>query len=310
MALINNIFYWQKSLDHPEPYIDKDYMFNKIITSDKKLLKQIQRLRRLIQEYCKNDAKKSEILDEIHNIIISVEKIQYTEFVAFWKVLDMSYSVFRKIPNQKSVLGEMLKSYCELRQDLYSKENSDVVVQALYDSGASRKKGVVGTNKLLGLIEDSLQAQHVKDIDSMINSNISYFLPDQGDKKLFKDFRKRYNVEYKFGKKHQGKEPDMVLKANDDFFILELKHIKEQGGAQNKQLVEVIDFIKYSESSEKIHYLSFIDGLYFNKFIDRKERENSKIGKQKNAIKMHLRDNKNNFFVNTAGMRALLKDLS
>jgi len=67
----------------------------------------------------KNVNAASEILNEIYDIIVSIDKIQYTEFVAFWKTLDISYSVFEKLLNKKVILKELLQKYCERRRELY-----------------------------------------------------------------------------------------------------------------------------------------------------------------------------------------------
>lgn len=205
----------------------------------------------------KNSASK--ILDEIYEIIISMDKIQYTEFIAFWKVLDMSYSVFKKLPNQKYqkfILENLLQKYCEKRRKIYDKLGySNVTVQALYDSGTSRKKGTSGIKKLVALIQKTLgNIPRVKTVNELMTFPIAYFLPDKGDKYLFKEFCKKFGVQYKFGKDHQGKKPDMILKVKNRFFVIEAKHIKESGGAQDRQIGETIEFIRYSEEKGNIHY--------------------------------------------------------
>jgi len=254
------------------------------------------------------------ILDEIYEIITSIDKIQYTEFVAFWKALDMSFSVFKKLPNQKVILAELLEKYCSQRRKLYDKLGySNITVQALYDSGASRKKGTAGIIKVLDLVSKILnlkEDEHLKTIKEVETHSRGYFLPDKGDKKLFKLFCEKFNIVYQFGKDHQGKEPDIVLKIDDHFFIIEAKHIKESGGAQDKQIVETIEFIKYSENSNFIHYLSFMDGVYFNNFIWTPPENSTKVNRQKEDIEKYLKDNPSNFFVNTAGLKEIFKDLS
>lgn len=49
-----------------------------------------------------------------------------------------------------------------------------------------------------------------------------------------------------------------------------------------------------------------MDGLYFNKFI---ESVGKKVKKQRKDIEVALKRNKKNFFVNTAGLRSLIKDI-
>ena len=101
---------------------------------------------------------------------------------------------------------------------------------------------------------------------------------------------------------HQDKEPDIVLKINDKSFIIEAKHIKESGGAQDKQIVELIEFIRYSEELENVHYVSFMDGIYFNNFSWAKKGDETKVNKQKRQLKSTL-------FVNTSGLLSLFEDL-
>jgi len=317
MGLRRNIEYWNESLTHPEQLLDDYYIFDDIIVNDQNLIEKIKQLRLLIITYCKmteiDENVTSKILDKIYNIIVSIENIQYTEFVAFWKNLDLSYSVFKDFknsPEPTNILRDILKKYCEKRFELYNSLGySNITVQALYDAGASRKKGMAGINKLEDLIKSRFKdVIHAEDWNSLENANIAYFLPDSKDEKLFKEFCGIYNIQFEFGKTHQGKEPDMVLKVNQDFFIIEAKHINESGGAQDKQIVEVIDFIKNSESSNKIHYLSFMDGLYFNKF-SQENITNNKINNQKRNIEEILENHENNFFVNTYGFKSLLNDL-
>lgn len=316
MDLKENTYYWKISLKYPEPVADDYYIFDKIIVSDMNLIQKVERLRELIISYCvmieKDESAASKILDEMCDIINSTDKIQYTEFIAFWKALDMSYSVFRKSPNQKFILKDLLQKYCENRRKLYdSLGYSNVTVQALYDSGASRKKGASGIIKLIDLTQNAFgKVPHIKNTDTLMTTHIGYFLPDKGDKALFRKFCKDFGVQYRFGKDHQEKEPDMVLKVNNQFFIIEAKHIKESGGAQDKQIVETIEFIKYFENSNSIHYISFMDGVYFNLLIWIKSDNDCKMNRQRKAIEEYLDQNKNNFFVNTAGLKHLLEDLS
>jgi len=315
MALKENIEYWRISLQNPEPVGDEYYVFDEIIVFDEKLIEKIEKLRELIISYCvvaeKNSETASEIFDEIYDIIISTDKIQYTEFVAFWKTMDVSYSAFKKLQNKKAILEELLKEYCKRRRKLYyALGYSNAIVQALYDSGTSRKKGSSGITKVRDLIKEILgDVEHVKTIDEFQNQKLAYFLPDSGDKELFEEFLKKYEVHYQFGKSNQNKNPDIVLKVDNHLFIIEAKHIKESGGAQDKQIVELINFIKYSENSENVHYVSFMDGIYFNNFIWISSNKNNKVSEQKASIEEYLKKNKNNFFVNTAGITAILEDL-
>jgi len=315
MAIKENIYYWKKSLESPEQAADPFYTFDKLIVTDSELIKNVEQLRELIIRYCRLSEKNvdgaSEILNEIYNLIVSIDKIQYTEFVAFWKTLDISYSVFKKLLDKKVILKELLQKYCERRRELYDKMGyTNITVQALYDVGSSRKKGVSGIDKIIDMIQKNMRnVPHAKDINTLMEFSTAYFSPDKGDKHLFRLFCKKIGIKYSFGKDHQDKEPDIVLKINDKFFIIEAKHIKESGGAQDKQIVELIEFIRYSEELENVHYVSFMDGVYFNNFSWAKEGDETKVNKQKKAIEEHLTNNPKNFFVNTSGLLSLFEDL-
>jgi hypothetical protein len=313
MALKSNLEYWEHSLKHSEPIFEEYYVKDNLIVENKDLIEKVERLRELIISYCvvieKNEETAHEILDEIYNIITSVENINYSEFVAFWNAMDISYSIYKEMDNKKEVLRELLSEYCKRRRKIYDKLGySNIIVQALCDSKSSQKQRNSGGDKLENIVIDNL--------NDFKNKDCCYFLLDRKDKKLFEDFIEKYGLNYEFGKNSQNKVPDMVLKVNNDIFIIEAKHIKEGGGAQDKQMKEIIEFIKYEESNKNIHYISFMDGIYFNKFIKRKnyvnENNNTKKNKVQNQIKdieKHLKNNKNNFFVNTEGFKLILKDL-
>jgi len=312
--LKRNLDYWEISLKNPEPIIDEYYTFNRLIVQNQNLIQKVERLRELITTYCvllKIDKQAlGKILDEIYMIALH-KNIQYTEFIAFWKTLDLSYSSFRQLSEQdrKLMLHKILEEYCEKRRKLYDElEYSNVVVQALYDSGVSRKKGKAGTQKITNLILQKLKnSQTFRTIDELRNQILGYFLPDE-NKVLFNEFIENYNIKYRFSQTYQGKLPDVVLKVKDHFFIIEAKHINETGGAQDKQIAELISFINQREPSQNIHYVAFIDGLYFNYFIN--PPKGSKVSQQKEDIENCLKHNHSNFFVNTAGFVNLLQDLS
>jgi hypothetical protein len=315
MEIKDNIYYWRFSLENPEPLIDEYYYFDEIIVNDNKFIEEVEKLRELIITYCSMiniDIDASlKVLERIHEIINSTEKIQYTEFIAFWKVFDLSYSKYKEAPKIKQfeVLANLLKKYCESRIPLYRKLGfTNTTVQALYDAGASRKKSISGIRKILDMVSGifGYDIPYADTIEEVKNYKMTYFLPDQKDKNMFYNFCRFYNIEYKFGVEHQGKLPDIVLKIGDHLFIIEAKHLKEPGGAQDKQISELIDFIKYSEKQEHVHYIAFLDGPYFNYFINIR---GSKIKKQRDAIEQNLKRNPRNFFVNTAGLKILLEDL-
>lgn len=321
--LEDNLEYWKHSLENREPIMDENYYnLGDIIITDGKFIENVKNLRELILCYCvcKNtlnsnqlDSILENILEGILYILTSVDNIQYTEFVAFWKVMGMSYSIFQEANDKKKILKELLDKYCEERYKLYDKMGySNVTVQALYDAGSSRKLSNLGIEKIVkllkGLLNNNLsKAEDIKDFpNNFPNNDYVYFLPDE-NKELFEKFCEKLGLSYEFGQNHQGKIPDIVVKIKTHYFIIEAKHIKEKGGAQDKQVNELIDFISYTEKKDNIHYVAFMDGLYFNYFADNNISD-EKIKEQKESIEKALGENKANFFVNTAGLEKLFQD--
>jgi len=317
MTLKENIEYWTISLDNPEPIIDDYYISDNLIIKDEDLLEKSDKLRELIITYCvllekqqQNSEPAEIVFNDIYQILSSVNNIQYHEFVAFWKVLDISYSVFNKLKTQKAILKVIIMKYCEKRRKYYDNLGySNVTIQALYDVGSSRKKGNSANIKLDDLIKKAFSgAVQIKRISDIETYPVAYFFSDRAGKTLFEEFTRKYNIKYEFGKSHQGKIGDVVLKVMKHLFLIEAKHMKEGGGAQDKQVAEVIEFIKYDEENEDIHYVTFMDGVYFNKFIECKE--GTKVNRQKNDIVSNIASKKNNFFVNTAGLVQIFNDIS
>ncbi|TXT62404.1 MAG: hypothetical protein BAJALOKI3v1_590001 [Promethearchaeota archaeon] len=322
MKLKDNLEYWKISLNNLEPIADEYYFSDEFIVDDEDLIQKIERLRELIITYCvliekekttikeKFDNSIELIFQEISYLINNIEKIQYNEFVAFWKVLDVSYSVFNKLHTKEDVLREILSNYCEKRRKQYDKLGySNITVQAMYDNGASRRKGGTANTKLIDLINEYLDnPPHARTLDALELNSITYCLPDSRDKSLFEEFKRKNGIEYIYGKRNQGKIFDILLKVDNHYFFIEAKHMKEGGGAQNKQVAEIIDFIRYSENNEKIHYVTFMDGVYFNRF-SKEIIDGTKTHKQKLDIEKYLRLNKSNYFINTAGLIEILEDL-
>ncbi len=310
MVIKDNLFYWRFSLSNPEKIDDNFYIFDKIIL-DKELSIVSDKMRSLIISYCvlkeKGYKDSEKILSDIYELIIENEKLKYTEFIAFWKVLDFSYSIFTKYPDNKKVLEVILNRYCDRRKKLYDKYSySNITIQALYDSGASRKKGKAGINKIIHLVDKILKINKLKGKD--IKKNKFYITPDKGQKDIYEKILEKFNIKSVLQNSNQKKVPDFLIKINKDIYIIEAKHLKEGGGEQDKSVSELIDFIKQEEDSDKIHYISFLDGIYFNLFINNQSRK-TKLFRQKQDIEKALEKFKQNYFLNTKGFIRFLEDI-
>lgn len=299
MGLEEKVDYFDWSIKHPEPVLDNNYYSDELIIDEEENMKKIDLFRKLIEEYC--ESKLNEKLDEIKKFLRETAYIQYTEFLAFWKTRDVSLSSYRSWDDklQKEFLKEILEEYCKERYEHYKGKNySRITIQALYDSASSRTKGKMGIEKIKKIMKKILEGiEESCDIESFEKKSVTYFLPDE-NRELFESLKEKYQLSYEFGEKHGGKIPDVVLKVNNKTLLIEAKHINESGGAQDKQIVELKDFIKQKEG-ENIHYVAFLDGRYWECFSEKDISE----------IKEILEKHPNNFFVNTEGFKKLLEDI-
>ncbi len=118
--------------------------------------------------------------------------------------------------------------------------------------------------------------------------------------------RKEFNL--KIQTKTQNKNLDLIIKSNEKLFLCEAKHINTSGGGQDKQMSELIELLNIKENNKDFYIISFLDGKYSNKLLD----DNSlgkKISTQRNEIINYLKNNKNNFWLNTKGFRSLFEKL-
>jgi len=214
----------------------------------------------------------------LNNIYLDLQKAlksnaNYSEFGAFVNACDS---------NINEIAGdfELLKGIT----DFYLRKRvlNDVVpaewIQAIIDKGSSKLKGSAGDNKLIASLEDrGYEKTHdLKDFKKRKKAVAKF--SSKGDFSLG-NIKKKLGES--FGSTTQGKKLDLVIKSSNDIYFLEAKHINTGGGAQNKQVLELIEIIKMRPSYEHHHYVSFLDGRYFNKlfFLDSKLRKKNEMSK-------------------------------
>lgn len=343
MSVKENTYYWEYSLKHPEPedLAEEAYTHDQLIVEDISYLASVNYLRDLITTYCTlsrlsgnysdatqeathvlfpNTDKPHEtsyvvdqsILKEIDRLLINTKNIQYTEFVAYFKCLGISHSEYcDNVDEQQrlAVLKKILERYCERRKEQYDRLGyTHVTQQALYDSAASRTQGSAANKRLRQLIEQvshdlGMTIQKISKDSQFAKSQLGYYVV-KGEG--FSRIKKTLKFRYKYGQKSQGKIPDLMVKIRDRIIIIEAKHVREAGGEQDKQINELIQFISQRES-KPVSYVAFLDGRYFNKF--RESSPAKKVLRQRDSIRSALEDYPNNYFVNTAGLIELLKDI-
>ncbi|GHT37768.1 hypothetical protein FACS189427_11170 [Planctomycetales bacterium] len=192
-------------------------------------------------------------------------------------------------------------------------------VQALIDSGASRKKGVTGENKLIDIAMQN-GFQLIADWDNFMQTSkcVTKFSNGQFD---LPNVKKQLGITLKGS---QNKKMDLIIRNNSNFMFIEAKHLKQTGNSQNNQLKELIEILQQSPKTtgKEIYVGSFLDGVYSNTVLNLTEqniadsstlsgssRDTKLITQQKEIIEA-LYNNPNSFWFNTAGFTEWIKDFA
>lgn len=264
-------------------------------------LEAIKNLRAILKDICKNKAFYDE--NRLKKLVkcLNEDGVQYTEFTAFMNTFDVSLSTFKKWGSSEKIeaLKVIVKNYCIKRFDLYKsiEENDRLIPQVMIDRGASRRKTEAGKNKIKRLMEE-FEAEEAKTLNEFLSEKIAYLDVNHYEQE-FQKLKEQLGLKKRF-----DKNPDLLIKVNNHILIVEAKHIKEAGGAQDKSLLELCNFIGYEEETSDIliHYVAFLDGIYANRFFDSKHQYSERAQEA-------LRNCPNNYFVNTKGLRELVEDL-
>lgn len=322
--MINNIKLFRFSLNNPEPIIDDFYLKkgNLIISEDSKkptdLMQKNADLLESITAYnfAKKNRNKATVRKALEKIlhIVKSKNINYSEFVSFWPVIDISYSLFNKLSavDQLKIIESTVDKYIELRHGLYSFYGyTPTTLQVGKDAKAHKESGNLGVYKVSKILDKmGYKKANGEALENFIlHGDKKYVEADKKGKKLFKSLLSRYRIKFSWSKKKEQKMPDFLIRCKSNIFIVEHKHMKEGGGGQDKQINEVISFISFGENNPKIHYVSFLDGIYFNLFANKKYLNKGKILNQLTNIEHNLKRTGENYFVNTAGFKKLIKGL-
>lgn len=268
-----------------------------------------------ISKYIKNTKEIKNILITIKTLISKREKIEIinkyykelsdilgkfsncSEFACFINACD---SFLDNVKRDIELLKRITERYFQKR--IVNEVVPEEWIQAILDTNASRKKGSCGENKLINILENNFNFVKVDNFKDFLNSKkcVMKF------SKSVKDVRTNLNI--KLATKKQGKKLDIIIKFFDKIFLCEAKHINTAGGAQDKQISELIEILSLKENNKNIYYISFMDGSYSNIILDDNLR-GDKITTQRNEISFYLEKNSNSFWLNTAGFNSLFKDL-
>ena len=316
-----NIDYFELSKNNLEPMFDPFYIREKLVIPKSAkdtniLVEKNMQLVKLVSAFevltGKGENRASlaikGIVDDVISILDRTPGINLSSFVTFFCTYNANYVVYKKLRGAEKFefVYEMLAYYSKQRHSMYLEHGySNAMLQTVSDSHAHKAKSKSGINKIEEMLAPygitRLCFENFKDADNY------YFLPDKGDEILFESFKAKLPLKYTYCSLEQDKRPDCVVKMRGEYFIIEMKNMKEEGGGQNKQIAEVVNFIRFPEDDIHVHYMTFLDGVYFNQFVTDKQ---PKILRQYDDALRCLHEVHQNYFVNTFGFAEMLKDLN
>lgn len=320
----NNTELFDFSLQNPESLVDDFYIKDRglIISGAPDSPNQLMRINRELLDNITayrvatsqgNEEMRTGILQTVQTLMQN-KGLNFSEFTSFWAVVDVSYSLYKSLPSEDQLkfLASVIEKYLEMRHTIYlSHGYSATTLQVGKDAKAHKSSGSLGINKTASILSEYGYAQMTDlTVDAFRNSDMVILFTDKNGKRVFREILRAFQIEFLWSTGHQGKMPDVLFRNGDDLFIVEHKHMKEGGGGQDKQVAEVIDFIGHSEENPnvQVHYVTFMDGLYFN-LLTRPPGGNGKLATQIATIRTNLSENANNYFVNTAGFKELLRHI-
>ncbi len=317
---MSNYDYFNFSKSNPEELFDPFYTKgnlvipsdpkanNQLTTNNSRMIECITTFKYLISKnYTVKDSIVATVVNEIIHILDTTPNINYSAFSQFFMVYNSTYSYFKGLSTSEkfTFVYEMLLRYCAERHDLYLNHGySNSILQVMSDNYSHKRNSKTSIEKILSILSP-YKLKKISEIRLTDTENY-YFLPDKGDQDLFEAFIKKYHLKMQSRDIEQNKLPDIVFNCKGHFYICELKTMKGCGGGQNKQIVEVAYFIKFSEQDDRFHYIAFLDGDYANILF---QSNMPKVASQRNDIESALRNNERNYFVNTAGFKKLAQDI-
>ncbi len=296
----DNLKYLEYSCNNPEK-LDERYM-NLKKNDLNKYVEYTNKIKSLL-----SDIRKDKFVDEKKfTILLNLITDSYgskNEFNCFINACD---STIGTIKNNPETLKQIVELFFTYRNGKISAD--PVHIQSLIDKGSQRALGIIGQQKIVEIAQN-FGFEYTNDLNIFLKNknSVSYYK---------KELKEKIIPEIDFGS--QNKDLDIILKSNDKYFFIESKHIKECGGAQDKQIKELIGLIK-TKMPKNTFIVSFLDGVFSNKILnseifnvfDNKDKIiKNKIEQQQLEILDNLHKNKSAFWLNSAGLVEFLRDLA
>lgn len=292
------------SQKNPEPQLDLSYFIIERSPDIKKYIKNIKNIKETLItiKKLKENKEDENIIDKYYRILFDNFNnfSNCSELGCFVNACDTTRDLIRK----DFISFKRITDFF-IQNRIIDNKTPENWVQAIIDSNASRKKGKLGENKLKKLLlnfgyESVINWEYFNKSEKCVAS----FSKDIFS---FDEAKKRLGIKLKTD--NQGKMLDLLIKREGNLFILEAKHLNMDGGEQNKQIDELIKILELKEERGNVFYVSFLDGIYFNKLFCEEIPKRSKVRlKQRTQIENYLkRADSKNYWVNTAGFVALFK---
>lgn len=324
---MNNVKYFKYSQDHadilknninPEGklVINRNEMESEtpLMTANTKLIELITTYKTIRNDPSFNESCKLSIIDDVIKIIETTELINYSPFCVYLQVVGYSFDKYKRekksisVEEKQKLFEKLVNLYIDNRHNVYLYHGySNQVLQVNSDASSSRRKGKLGIEIVENILNQHGLKRATKFYELVPDDNY-YLLPDKGDIHLFNSFLETNKIVFDFRKSRDNKNPDMLIKINGNYYMLEHKLTNGSGGSQNAEINEIIQFINYSETNENWHYVSCLQGDFFNKLSTLNNEP--KTQNQYNNILSNLYNNPGNFFVNGNGLTKLISDLT
>lgn len=294
----SNLVCFKISQENPESALDDAYIFDKCNPEIKKYIENTKEVKNYLITIrtLLNKKEDKKVIDRYFHLLAEAlnEFSNCSEFSCFINACD---NVLDFVKKDFGLLKEITKRYFKNR--ILNESVPEEWIQAILDSNSGRKKGSCSENKLLHILE----SRGFKRVDNWDDFN--------KNKKCVARFSSifdlnavRNNLNIKIKTKKQNKRLDLIIKDGDARFLLEAKHLNTAGGGQDKQLSELIELLSLTEKNKKIYYIAFLDGNYSNILLSNKNIK-GKIDTQRKDITKFLKNNPNNYWVNTTGFKSI-----
>lgn len=315
---LSNIDLFDQCLEHPEPLIDPFYCQDELIISSSAegvptpLMTANAQLHNRITaaSVALCDGDEGAFLAQVQKIrpILEIDNINFTEFTSFFPTLDVSYSIYGNLSdNQKTeFLSIAVRIYIEKRHHTYlSHGYSATTLQVRKDFEKHKTGGSAANRKVVSLLYENGYVSHSGDQFSHARKRFVFGDAANLAEQIQAELKTELGLTFRWRNDHQEKNIDLfIVDASGQIHICEFKHMKESGGGQDKQVAELISLIRHPEENPRLGYIAFLDGIYFNSFRNPTAK---KTMEQVRQIRQYLQQNPTNYFVNTYGLKALLR---